>query len=304
MGGCGYIGSRLYESLSKKYKVDSWDLEWYGNPANIKNKKVDLQHITREDISSYTHVILLAGHSSVKMCENNSLSTIKNNVINFIKILELLTKEQIFIYASSSSVYGDTETRKVNEEYISFRPNNFYDLSKHEVDSYAQLSQKAYFGLRFGTVNGPSPNLRNDIMINAMTYNAIENGKIFCFNPEINRPILGISDLCRAFDVLIEKAKFSNRGIYNLASFNSDVRTIASKVASETGAELEVVDSPPDNITNVKLQSKTYDFLIDSTKFVKKFDFSFEDTVGTIVKSLVDKYHELRKGNRSNAKLY
>lgn len=304
IGGCGYIGSRLYEVLSHDANVDTIDLEWYGNFINDKNKKSDCAQVKKEDIEKYSHIVMLAGHSSVKMCEENMISTIDNNVLNFAKVLDLITNEQVFIYASSSSVYGDTESACVDEEYTHFKPNNYYDLSKHEIDSYAELSNKTYFGLRFGTVNGYSPNLRNDVMINAMTFNAVENGKIFCFNPEVNRPILGMSDLCRAIKTIVENGNSKNKGIYNLASFNSTVREISKSVSSVTKAELEIVDKPPEHITNVKLQAKSYDFLIKTDKFETEFNFTFEETVESIVKSLLDNYENMQKGNRSSAKLY
>ena len=303
IGGCGYIGTKLHQELEKKYDLDSLDIEWYDNVLGKTNLKKDFNDLSREEIQQYTHIILLAGHSSVKMSEHMS-STLKNNVLNFVNLLEKITEEQILIYASSSSVYGDTKTREVTEKYRSFRPNNYYDLSKHEADSYAKLSGKCFFALRFGTVNGYSPNLRNDIMINAMTFNAIENGEIFCFNPEINRPILGINDLCRAVDTIIEKGNKNNKGVYNLASFNSNVKTIASSVSRLTNSELKIVDNPPEKITNVKLQSKAYDFLINSEKFKRVFDFEFEETIDTIVQSLIDNYEIMKKGSRTDAKIY
>ena len=304
IGGCGYIGSRLFENLKDDHEIDTIDVEWYGNFVNSKNTKKDCSNISKEDIGEYTHIIFLAGHSSVKMCDENMVSTIRNNVLNFAKVIELLKKEQVFIYASSSSVYGDTENRVVDEGHIKFKPNNFYDLSKHEIDSYAELSGKTYFGLRFGTVNGYSPNLRNDVMINAMTFNAVENGKIFCFNPKVNRPILGMEDLCRAIRAILKFGRYENKGIYNLASFNSSVETISKDVAEATKAKLEILNRPPEHITNIKLQAKSYDFLIKTDKFEKQFDFSFRETTKTIVQSLLDNYKKMNKGGRTNAKLY
>jgi len=238
------------------------------------------------------------------MCVDNMVPTTKNNVLNFVELLDKLNASQTFIYASSSSVYGDTKHNVVSEDYIEFCPNNYYDLSKHEIDSYAILSDKKYYGLRFGTVNGASPNLRNDIMINAMTFNALQNGKVFCFNPEVHRPILGLEDLCRAIETIIEKGIYENRGIYNLASFNSTAEEISRAVSKRTKAQLEIVDTLPETITNVKLQTKAYNFLIDSNKFRNTFNFEFEETIETIVSSLVENYDSMNKGNRSDAKLY
>jgi len=304
IGGCGYIGSRLFQVLNDKHIIDSIDTEWYGNHVNKYNIVKDFGTLTKDELSPYDVVILLGGHSSVKMCVDNMIPTLKNNVLNFANLLENLNKEQTFIYASSSSVYGDTKENIVTEEYNQFEPNNYYDLSKHEIDSYAKLSDTKYFGLRFGTVNGASPNLRNDIMINAMTFNAMKNGKVFCFNPEVHRPILGIEDLCASVETIIDKGTYENRGFYNLASFNSTAEKISRVVAHQTGAELEIVDELPETITNVKLQTKAYNFLIDSSLFEQTFNFQFNETISSIVKSLVDNFDNMNKGSRSDARMY
>ena len=229
IGGCGYVGSALYKYLTKNYAVDTLDLEWYGNFVNKDNIVRDFSTLNKEEIGEYSAVVLLAGHSSVKMCDRNMVSTMKNNVYNFVELFEKIGIYQTFIYASSSSVYGDTKEDIVDETHTYFEPNNFYDLSKYEIDAYASLENKTSFGLRFGTVNGSSPNLRNDIMINAMTYNGMKNKKVFCFNPEIHRPILGIKDLCRVIETIIEQGTYENRGIYNVASFNSTAKKSLKK---------------------------------------------------------------------------
>jgi len=75
-------------------------------------------------------------------------------------------------------------------------------------------------------------------------------------------------------------------------------------VADIMDCELEIVDTLPEVITNVKLQTKAYNFQIDSTKFMDTFQFSFEETVQSIVQSLKDDFEEIHKGNRSDVKLY
>ncbi len=304
IGGCGYIGSALNKYLKNQCNVATMDLEWYGYADNRANILRDYCNLRRSEIKNYDVIVLLAGHSSVKMCENNMLSTMRNNVLNFVELMNKMSDEQTFIYASSSSVYGDTKESIVDEEYTYFEPNNFYDLSKYEIDAYAQLSNKKYFGLRFGTVNGISPNFRNDIMINAMTFNGLKNNKVFCFNPEIHRPILGVRDLCRSIATIMENGTHENRGIYNLSSFNSTAKEISKKVSDTLGVELEIVKTLPDKITNVKLQTKAYNFRIDSSKFARTFNFNFEESVESIVMSITENFDHINIGNRSDAKSY
>jgi len=306
IGGCGYIGSKLFQYLRGLYgRVDTVDLEWYGNYANPNNLHIDYFNLTKEFLNSYDVIILIAAHSSVKMCDNNLIPTFKNNVYNFVNLLSKINSDKTLIYASSSSVYGNIKSKFVDETCNEFVPGNYYDLCKQQIDSYSKLSSKRYYSLRFGTVNGSSPNFRNDIMINAMVHNAKKNNKIYCFNPKIHRPILGMADLCEAFHRIIEDGNFGNRGIYNLASFNSTSEEIASKVADCLNVPMEITDNLPHVVQNVKLQSKAYDFSIDCSKFEKEFNFTFKETIESIVESIINNYHRYyRIDGRSNAKIY
>ena len=290
IGGCGYIGSRLFNYLKQKdYDVTSLDLELFGNP-NIPNTKRNYNTLTKEELSKFDNIILLAGHSSVKMCESNMIGCFKNNVQYFVELLSKISKNQKFIYASSSSVYGNVNRNIVTEECEEYVAGSFYDLSKAEIDHYVKIFDEVnFYGLRFGTVNGFSPNTRNDVMINAMVSSAIVNKEIKVFNPMIRRPILYINDLCRAVETIILEGNHSNRGLYNLASFNSTADIIGRKTSEVfDDVKLSVIDrepTPEENI-NKKLNSKVYDFAISSDKFISTFNFKFEGTIKDIATEL------------------
>ena len=140
IGGGGYIGSRLKTQI----KADLVDINWFKRGK----KSIDFKDLTREYYSEYDTIILLAGHSSVKMSEGSLNSCFNNNVRNFIDLLEKLDKQKL-IYASSSSVYGSVGGKTVNEKYFGFEPYNQYDISKHVADLYAQKSDIEYYALRF-----------------------------------------------------------------------------------------------------------------------------------------------------------
>lgn len=281
IGGCGYIGSRVYLHLKKKNYVDTMDLEWYGNNINSNNIKKDYGKITKSFLSTYSVVILLAGHSSVAMCQKKRFESFKNNVQNFIHLLDKITDQKL-IYASSSSVYGNTKERFVNELYDRYAPINNYDLSKKIIDYYSHLSTIKYYGLRFGTVNGWSPNLRLDLVINKMYDNAVRTGVIHIYNAHSYRPILGINDACRVIDRIIEND--IEKGIYNIASFNTTIEKIAKKVAKAIG-NIKVIDE------GIR---KGYNFSTDTSKFIKMANFTYEDTIENIVDSLKTRRNTLK----------
>jgi len=298
IGSNGYIGNLLYKKIESLYEITCVDSCWFNESKN-NCIEIDYKDLQEDIIQEHDVVILLAGHSSVKMCEGEFSSAFNNNVTNFINLLSKLGNNQKFIYASSSSVYGSVGGKTVSEKYYGFKPYNQYDISKHAIDLYAEKSDIEYYGLRFGTVCGYSPIMRNDIMINAMTTSALDSGEIKLYIKDIMRPILGIEDLCRAIKAIID-CKEDKRGLYNLASFNKTAEQIAYEVSETISIPVIEYETDPTQISNAKSQTKTYNFSISTRKFKKAFGFKFQETVESITKSIVDNYKNITKTNRGN----
>jgi nucleoside-diphosphate-sugar epimerase len=294
IGGNGYVGSRLINDYKNQYNITNIDLCWYDKPIS-ECHQIDYNELYETTLHKFDIIILLAGHSSVKMCNGSLTSVFNNNVKNFINLISKLKPHQKFIYASSSSVYGDVGTNTVNEEYNGFVPHNNYDITKYTIDLYAPQFDVQYYGLRFGTVNGYSPIVRNDVMINAMTYNSLEDKEIKLFVKDIVRPILGISDLSRAIKCIIDTEE-DHRGIYNLASFNSTAEEIAYGVNNITKAIIKEQDA--------KLDIKPYNFSIDSSKFKNTFNFEFKETIESITKEIINNFDNIIFTNRNQFKEY
>jgi nucleoside-diphosphate-sugar epimerase len=303
IGGNGYIGSKLFPYLTNlNHDVDVVDTCWYGQ--TIENTIVkDYRDLSRDFLSKYKTIILLAGHSSVKMSEGDLTSCFHNNVTNFVELLEKINDSQKLIYASSSSVYGSVGGKTVTENYYGFKPYNQYDISKHCIDLYAEKSDVEFYGLRFGTLNGYAPVTRTDVMINAMTSSAIDDGEIKLYIKNIMRPILGINDLCRAIETIVN-CEEDKRGLYNIASFNKTAEQIAYEVSDVLGVKVQEYETDPTQITNTKNQTKCYDFSISTRKFCREFKFKFQETVESITNELRNNYDNMIKTDRSKVKNY
>ena len=294
IGHRGYIGSRLTQEID----ADGIDINWFRSGK----ENIDFKDLSKSYYSEFDNIILLAGHSSVKMSESNLSSCFNNNVRNFIHLLEKIDNQKL-IYASSSSVYGSVGGKTVNEKYFGFEPYNQYDISKHVADLYAQKSDVEYYALRFGTVNGYSPFLRSDVMINAMVNSAINDGHIKLYIKDTMRPILGINDLCRAVRYILASGE-DKRGLYNLASFNKTAEQIAYEVADVMGVEVKEFQADPTQIENTKNQTKAYNFSISTLKFRREFGFKFKDTVESLTNELKSSWGKMKKTNRSESKYY
>jgi nucleoside-diphosphate-sugar epimerase len=295
IGSNGYTGSRIHSHLAKlKHNVTGIDLNWFGNPSNHPYRLQDFADITAEQYAQYDAIILLAGHSSVNMCKNDLYSSYNNNVHNFARMLQRINK-QLVIYASSSSVYGNHPKPLATETDGLHRPVNAYDCTKQIIDQLALTSNKNCVGLRFGTVCGPSANFRKDVMINAMTHNAIRNKQVQVFNGNTRRSILCIDDLCSAVETILnrwvsndEVSASPHSGVFNIASFHSTSLSIGETVAAVVGVPLtnaDVVDS-----FNEKMCQTTYDFHVDTTAFCEQYNFAFQGTCESITQNIVSQY--------------
>ena len=294
IGGAGYVGSRLRQVLAEHYAtVDSVDCCWFN--YDEESHRTDYHNLTAEDLSKYQVVVLLAAHAGVKPCEGDIRAPWLNNITNFTDLVSKLSKETLVIYASSASVYGNSlPGQYFAEEIKQFNPVNNYDITKYVGDLQATIAidqGHQLIGLRFGTVNGWSPNLRVDVMINSMYNSAVTNKQIVVTNKHIGRALLGIEDLCRAVIRCIERPV---PGIYNLASFNTTVEEIANAVSEKLG--VPVIDKG--NTGN------QYDFGLDTSLFQKTFDFTFQETPATIVDSLIKKFEESHISRRDSYIIY
>lgn len=146
IGGEGYIGTYLNNHLISQ----GLDVQTFGN------RKQDYNILGREFLSQFSHIVLLAGHSSVQCCLGSLDSPWKNNVRNFKNLVDKTDNRQTIIYASSASVYGANDVKRLyTEEEISVDFVNNYDLTKVSLDLLAMkyMSEgRRLVGLRFGTV--------------------------------------------------------------------------------------------------------------------------------------------------------
>lgn len=273
IGGSGYIGSRL----SEFFTANNLEHKVYGNRTQ------DYNLLTEQDLDPYRYIVLLAGNSSVPGCRGDLKSPWNNNVRNFDNLVKKLRHYQKLIYASSSSVYGDSKNQICREDQVNLEYFNNYDLTKIVLDQVAEkyLQQgRQIVGLRFGTVNGASPVLRKELLINSMTYSALHHGEILISNRDILRPYLSIDDLVRAVYQIINLGFIS--GFYNLANQNHKICYYAESVQKHI----------PVKIIDQGTNAGVYNFQIDSNKFCRTYDFKFIDNLDSLISKLMICYQK------------
>jgi len=278
IGSEGYIGSSLKHVLRVSHYVDTCDILPSTLMSNSQHFETNYDNLTKDLISGYDLIFLLAAHSSVGLCVNNPEEAIQNNIVNFMKLLSKMNSNQYLIYASSGSVYDGYNDSNPDENAKIMKSRNIYDFTKISNDFMVSTYDIATIGLRFGTLSGFSPKIRNDLIINKMTSDALNKKSIMISNPTASRSCLGINDLCNAALTMIDSiSNISQKtNLFNLCSFNYSIDEIATRIAKITNAKKIYVDDAP-----------TYNFSMSTKKFEQMFKFTFTDTVQSIVNDLI-----------------
>lgn len=287
IGSSGYIGSSLKKYL---YNEDLVCVDIANDEFGSKTIIQDYNNITSLELSKFDAVVLLAANAGVIPCVGHPKYSLDNNIVKFVNLLHKIQKKQKFIYASTCSIYGDTNGQLAKESNAFYGALNYYDLTKYIRDSYSKLSDVEFYGLRFATVNGKvegSKIVRDDVIINSMVKNAFFNKKIKCINPNVSRGILGLNDLCKAIKTILYGP--DKRGIYNLSSFNSTVGEISNYIENKYDVESEILEDS---------EKKAYDFKVDCSKFINSYNFKFEENLSTISDAIynnIENIHFVRR---------
>lgn len=106
-------------------------------------------------------VVHLAAQAGVRYSLENPYAYVDSNLVGFVNMLELCRHRGIahLVYASSSSVYGDSAQPPFSEDQRVDQPRSLYAATKAANElmayTYAQLYGLRATGLRFFTVYGP-----------------------------------------------------------------------------------------------------------------------------------------------------
>ena len=188
--------------------------------TNILNKK-ELEKIFKKKKINY--VINLAAQAGVRYSLEKPSEFVDNNVQGFYSLIDVAKKYKIkkIIYASSSSIYGDSKKFPLNETQ-NVIPKNIYALSKKINEEMAEVFSRQYnisfIGLRFFTVYGEwgRPDM---FMMKYLTssYNKKINFYLNNYGKH-TRDFTYILDACKIISKLIFTKKKLKHEIFNICS--------------------------------------------------------------------------------------
>jgi len=217
-GAAGFIGSALCEQLvlsnhnvtavdnfSNYYDVSLKRLRVKEllNPLNLEVLNLDIcdqAKVEKIIVSSRPEAVIhLAAQAGVRLSIGDSRKYVDSNLVGFSNVLISTIENKIprFLYASSSSVYGDKADIPYRESELNLHPNSFYGSTKLAnellVPTLVKNSETIARGLRFFTVYGPWG--RPDMAYFRMIANVIAGAEFNFFGDgSIERDFTFISD--------------------------------------------------------------------------------------------------------------
>ncbi len=194
-GGAGFIGSNIVEYLMKynAKKVVVLDnlatgfeenIKTYQNQSNFTFIKGDICNLAdcQKACVGVDHIFHQAALGSVPRSIKNPIATHNVNATGFINVLIAARDAKVkrVVYASSSSIYGDSKLLP-KVEHIIGKQLSPYAVSKMTNELYGEIFAKTYnmeiIGLRYFNIFGPRQNPQGEyaaaipLFINALLTN-------------------------------------------------------------------------------------------------------------------------------------
>jgi len=244
--GCaGFIGSHLTDKLLDNgyyvigidcftdyypRKIKEANLEKALENANFKLIIKDILDI--DEFPKVDYVFHEAAQAGVRTSWGKTFEIYaRNNILATQKLLEFYKDSDIkkFVYASSSSVYGDVSNLPMKEESL-LNPLSPYGVTKLAAENLCYLYYKNYnfpiVSLRYFTVYGPRQ--RPDMAFNKFVRNLINGKEIMIYgNGEQTRDFTYIDDVVRATILAAE-----NDGVGEVLNIGGGSRISINKVIS------------------------------------------------------------------------
>ena len=262
-GGAGFIGSHLAERLVEQgYQIIILDNLSTGKMENIKellnNANVEFIQGSVNDIwllsqlfSDVSYVFHLAAIPSVPRSVENPQASHEVNVNGTLNVLLAARENGVkkVIYASSSSVYGDTPNLPEKEDMIP-RPLSPYAVTKLTGEYYCRVFSQVYklltVCLRYFNVYGPrqDPNSQYSAVVPKFIQRVLEGQPPFILGDgEQTRDFTFVKDVVEANILMAEN---DASGIVNVSHGESiTINKLAKLIISIIGSNVEPIYQEP-----------------------------------------------------------
>jgi nucleoside-diphosphate-sugar epimerase len=244
-GGAGYKGCVLVPKLlNSGYAVVVYDLMLFGSKGLPSHPNLEIVDADIRDTERYAASVRGVDSVIHMACISNDpsfeLDPLLSKSINYDCFEPLVTASKDagvrrFVYVSSSSVYGVSDSPDVTEEHplVPLTDYNKYKgmcepiLLRHASSKFVPVI------IRPATVCGYSPRMRFDLTVNILTNHAVNRGLITVFGGTQSRPNIHIDDVTDLYVKMLEYPDDLVGGeIFNAGYENHRVSQLAEMVQS------------------------------------------------------------------------
>ena len=247
VGGAGYIGSVLVRHLlAEGYRVRVLDSLLFGKKplqdllpqprfqlieADVYRPETLFQ--ATEGVDAVVHLAAVVGDPA---CDLDPEAARRTNYAATQLVAEACLKFGVprMVFASTCSVYGSND--QVVDEQSRPNPVSLYAATKIASERALLKLRSPKFHptiLRLGTAFGWSPRPRFDLVINLLTARAFFEKKIVIYNARQLRPFVHVSDISRAFRLVLQCPIQEVSGhIFNVgsSSMNYSLRELGERI--------------------------------------------------------------------------
>jgi nucleoside-diphosphate-sugar epimerase len=266
-GGAGFIGSHLAEALCRRgVEVVALDDLSLGNAKNLDWKKSGdaLEFVQGDVVDGQLVRRLMAGcdwvfhEAAMPSVPRSVAEPLKSNMQNLDAALQMLVLAREagvkrFLFASSSSIYGDTEVVAKHEQ-LPPNPLSPYALQKYAAEKYGQLFHRLYdlptVSLRYFNVFGPRQAFNSPYSgVIAKFCTGMLEGKapLIYGDGQQSRDFTYIENVVRANLLAVEAPAEKVAGrVFNIAGGQSiSLLQLVTELNRLTGQSLKPVFEPP-----------------------------------------------------------
>jgi nucleoside-diphosphate-sugar epimerase len=314
-GGAGYVGSLLTpQLLDLGHNVTVYDIMYFGDEflpkSNPKLKLIrgDIRDTAKlaQALKGMDAVISLACISNDASFElDEKLSTSIN--LDAFEPMVIAAKQagvKRFVYCSSSSVYGVSESPNVTEEHP-LVPLTLYNKYKGMCEPMLFKHQSPDFvcvTIRPATLCGYAPRQRLDLSVNILTNHAINNNKITVFGGSQKRPNLHVQDMVDLYKLLLTVPDDKIAGqTFNAGFQNMSIMEIAQVVKRIVEMEfpekkdVPIVTTPSDDLRS---------YHVNSDKIQRVLGFKPQRSIEDAVRDLCAAFKAGKLANSMNDTFY
>jgi UDP-glucose 4-epimerase len=257
-GGAGFIGSNLAEELAKKHEVIIIDDLSTGRAENVEDLDLELVRgsitdpdMLKENFRGVDYVFHQAALPSVQRSIDDPVLANEVNICGTLNVLVAARDADVkkVIYASSSSVYGDTPELPKRED-MKPDPKSPYAVAKLAGEYYCRVFNEIYglktVALRYFNVYGPRQDPSSDYAAVIPKFaNLILAGKepIIYGDGEQTRDFTFVRDVVQANVLAMES---DATGVFNVATGTRiSINDLAGMVMGIIGNRVDCVHEEP-----------------------------------------------------------